>query len=40
MMKNFLTYDWSRRIMELAANSKAKLRAIDGEEAKRFDSNT
>jgi hypothetical protein len=35
--KNFQTYDWSRRIMELAANSKAKLRAIDGEEAKRFD---
>ena len=35
--KNFLTYDWSRRIMELAANSKAKLRAIDSEEAKRFD---
>jgi hypothetical protein len=35
--KNFLTYDWSRRILELAANAKAKLRAIDGEEAKRFD---
>jgi hypothetical protein len=35
--KNFLTYDWSRRTLELAANAKAKLRAIDGEEAKRFD---
>ena len=35
--KNFRTYDWPRRILELAANAKAKLTPIDVEEAKRFD---
>jgi len=35
--KNFRTYDWPKRILELAANSKAKLTRFDPEEAKRFD---
>lgn len=35
--KAFRSVDWPRRILELAANAKAKLRAIDAEEANRFD---
>jgi hypothetical protein len=35
--KNFRTVDWPKRILELAANTKAKLAPIDAEEAKRFD---
>jgi spore coat protein H len=35
--KNFRTYDWPKRILELAANTKAKLTPFDVEEAKRFD---
>ncbi len=35
--KHFKAYDWPRRILELAANAKAKLTPIDAEEAKRFD---
>jgi hypothetical protein len=35
--KNFRTYDWPKRIQELAANTKAKLTPIAVEEAKRFD---
>jgi spore coat protein H len=35
--KNFRTVDWPKRILELAANAKAKLAPIDAEEAKRFD---
>lgn len=35
--KNFRTYDWPKRILELAAQSKAKLAPFDAEEAKRFD---
>ena len=35
--KHFRNYDWPRRILELAANAKAKLTPIDAEEAKRFD---
>jgi hypothetical protein len=36
--KAFRSVDWSRRVLELAANTKAKLTPIDAEEAKRFDS--
>jgi hypothetical protein len=35
--KNFQSYDWPKRILELAANSKAKLTPFDTQEAKRFD---
>ena len=35
--KNFRTYDWPKRILEMAANTKAKLTPIDAAEAKRFD---
>lgn len=35
--KNFRTVDWPKRILELAANTKAKLTPFDVEEAKRFD---
>ena len=35
--KNFRTYDWPKRIQDLAAQSKAKLTLFDVEEAKRFD---
>ena len=35
--RNFRTTDWPKRILELAANTKAKLTPIDAEEAKRFD---
>jgi hypothetical protein len=35
--KNFRTYDWPKRILELAANAKAKLTRFDPEEAKRFE---
>ena len=35
--KNFQSYDWPKRILELAANSKAKLTPFDAQEAKRFD---
>ena len=35
--KAFRQVDWPRRVLELAANAKAKLRAIDAEEANRFD---
>lgn len=35
--KNFRTVDWPKRVLELAANTKAKLTPIDAEEAKRFD---
>lgn len=35
--RNFRTYDWPRRILELAANAKAKLAPVDAEEARRFD---
>lgn len=35
--KNFRTVDWPKRILELAANTKAKLTPFDAEEAKRFD---
>ena len=35
--KSFRTVDWPKRILELAANTKAKLTPIDVEEAKRFD---
>ena len=35
--KNFQAYDWPKRILELAANSKAKLNQFDPQEAKRFD---
>ena len=35
--KNFQSYDWPKRILELAANSKAKLTPFDAQEAKRFE---
>jgi hypothetical protein len=35
--KNFRTYDWPKRVLEMAANTKAKLTPINAEEAKRFD---
>ncbi len=35
--KNFRTVDWPKRILELAANTKARLTPIDAEEAKRFE---
>ncbi len=35
--KGFRAADWPRRALELAANAKAKLAAVDAEEAKRFD---
>jgi len=35
--KNFRAVDWPKRILELAANTKAKLTTFDVEEAKRFD---
>ncbi len=35
--KHFRTVDWPKRILELAARSKAGLAPFDGEEAKRFD---
>jgi hypothetical protein len=35
--KNIRSFDWSKRILELAANTKAKLTPFDVEEAKRFD---
>jgi hypothetical protein len=35
--KNIRSVDWSKRILELAANTKAKLTPYDVEEAKRFD---
>jgi len=35
--KNFRAVDWPKRILELAANTKAKLTPFDVEEAKRFD---
>ena len=35
--KTFRHVDWPRRVLELAANAKAKLRTIDAEEAGRFD---
>ena len=35
--KNFRSVDWPKRILELAANTKAKLTPFDVEEAKRFD---
>jgi hypothetical protein len=35
--KNFQSYDWPKRILELAANSKAKLTPFDAQEARRFD---
>ena len=35
--KNFRTVDWPKRILELAANAKAKLTRFDPEEAKRFE---
>jgi hypothetical protein len=35
--KNFRTFDWPKRILELAANTKAKLTPFDTEEAKRFE---
>jgi hypothetical protein len=35
--KNFRTTDWPKRILELAANAKAKLAPFDAEESKRFD---
>lgn len=35
--KNFRTVDWPKRILEMAANSKAKLTRFDPEEAKRFE---
>ncbi len=35
--KTFRNVDWPRRILELAANAKARLRTVDAEEAGRFD---
>ena len=35
--KNFRAVDWPKRILELAANAKAKIAPFDAEEAKRFD---
>lgn len=35
--KHFRSVDWPKRILEMAANTKAKLTPIDAEEAKRFD---
>ena len=35
--KSFRTVDWPKRILELAANTKARLTPVDAEEAKRFD---
>ena len=35
--RNFRTVDWPKRILELAANTKAKLTPFDTEEAKRFE---
>lgn len=35
--KNFRSVDWPKRILELAANAKARLAPFDAEEAKRFD---
>jgi len=35
--KNFRTVDWPKRVLEMAANSKAKLTPIDAAEGRRFD---